>query len=251
MPRPLFKRLLPWCLALVGLAAAIIGWLVLERIEPAESRSEVVVVVKADGSFYLASKPTIPLTRELLKGLLATANPQHCVIALDNSCPVKAIGPVLNATAEAGFAHYQLRTPESRLNFSLQIWRTCISAPEPARRWVDLRESATDLIFDEPYRPEQSEDFVTSTELAILVDSHLSVGELLKKSAPYTTPGKPVGIYVLSRYLDGELQQPPLQLLRNHLEESAHDYISAPPGPLAEKVSQWWNTFKNTVTSWF
>jgi hypothetical protein len=253
VPRLLSKRLILCCIALVGFGVAIIGWIVLQQIEPAESRSEVVVAVKADGSFYLPSEPTTPLTREVLKKLFHTANPPHCVIALDNSCPVNVLGPVITAAAEAGFARYQLRTPEYRLNVSLEEcdYYCGFNSNSPLQQWVDLRESATDRIIEAPDRPEQSDDVETSTEIAILTDPDLPTGELLKASVPYTALSKSMKIYVLNRYLDGELQLPTLELYRHRFEDEAHRYIPPPPGPLAEKATQWWNTLKDTVNSWF
>jgi hypothetical protein len=251
MPRPLFKRLLPWCLALVGLAVAIIGWFTLQRIEPEESRWEVVVAVKADGSFYLRSEPTVPVTSELLEKFFHTANPSHCVIALDSSCPVKVIGPVLTVAADAGFSQYQLRTPEYRLNLSLQACKHCGHASEPAQRWVDLRENATDRNFEAPDQPEQSDDIETSTEVAVLTDPDLPVGELLKASAPYAVPGKSMEIHVLSRYPDGELQVPTLELFRYNHEDQAHWYIPPSPGPFVAWMNKWWKATKDTVNSWF
>jgi len=255
MSRPLFKRLLPWCLALVGLAAAIVGWLVLQRIEPEETRREVVVAVKADGSFHLASDPATSLTRERLEQLLDTANPRHCVIALDSSCPAKAIGPVVTMAAEAGFAYFQLRTPEYRLNISLQEcdYYFCRYGhiSEPSQRWVDLRRDATDCILEAPDRPEQSDDIETSTEVAILTDADLPVDELLKESAPYAVPGKSMEIHVLSRYPDGELQQPTLELYRYNFEDAAHRYTPPPPGPFVARINDWWKATRDTVNSWF
>ena len=253
MPRPLFKRLLPWCLALVSLAAAIIGWIALQRIESEESRWEVVVVVKADGSFYLPSEPTTPVTRGVLKKLFHTANPPHCVIALDNSCPVNVIGPVVTALADVGFARYQLRTSEYRLNFSLEEcdYYCGFNSCKPLLRWVDLRESATDRIIEAPDRPEQSDDVETSTEIAILADPDLPAGELLKASVPYAALSKSMKIHVLSRYPDGELQLPTLELYRHRFEDEAHRYIPPPPGPFVAWMNKWWKTTRDTVSSWF
>jgi hypothetical protein len=252
MPRLLSKRLIPWFIALAGFGVAIVAWIALQRIESAESRSELVVIVKADGSFYLPSEPTIPVTRELLKALLDTANPRHCVIAIDNSCPVNAIGPVINATAEAGFAHYQLRTPESRLNFSLQLCSHCLPLSDSVQRWVDLRENATDRIFDEPDRPDESDDIKPSTEVAVLTDPGLPVGELLKESAPYAVPGKSMEIQVFGRYPDGVIDlETTLLLLRYPQEDQAHRYIPPPPGPFAEWTMKCWKATKDTVNSWF
>lgn len=255
MPRPLFKRLLPWCLALVGVGVAIVVWIVLQRIESEESSSEVVVAVKADGSFYLPSEQTVPVTSELLENFFRIANPRHCVIALDSSCPVKVIGSVVTVAADAGFTHFQLRTPECRLNLSLQEcdYPFCRYGhiSEPSQRWVDLREDATDRIFEAPDRPDQSDDIETSTEVAVLTDPDLPVGELLKASAPYAVPGKSMEIHVLSRYPDGELQVPTLELFRYNHEDQAHWHIPPPPGPFVAWMSKWWKTTKDTVNSWF
>jgi hypothetical protein len=253
MSRLLSKRLIPWLIVFAGFGVAIVVWIVFQRIESEESRWEVVLAVKADGSFYLPSEPTVPVTSELLKNLLHTANPPHCVIAFDNSCPVKEIGPVVTVITDAGFALYQLRTPEYRLNLSLQErdYFCGFNASKPLQRWVDLRENATDRIFEAPDRPDQSDDIETSTEVAVLTDPDLPVDELIKASALYAVPGKSMGIHVLSRYPDGELQLPTLELFRHRFEDEAHRYIPPPPSPFVAWMNKWWKTTKDTVNSWF
>jgi hypothetical protein len=253
MPRFLSKRLIPWLIALVGFGVTIFGWIALQGIESEEIRWEVVVAVKADGSFYFPSEPTTPVTREVLKKLFHTANPPHCVIALDNSCPVKVIAPVVTVAAEAGFSHYQLRTPEYRLNLSLQecYCFCCYNSNKPLERWVDLRENATDRIFEAPDQPEQSDDIEASAEVAILTDPDLPVVELLRESAPYAVSGKSMGIHVLSRYPDGELRLPTLELTRHRFQDEVHRYIPPPPGPFVGWMNKWWKTTRDTVSSWF
>lgn len=252
MPCLFSKRLIPWLIALTGFGAAIIVWIALRRVEPEESRWEVVVAVKADGSFYFPGQPTIPVTSEALENFFRTANPPHCVISLDNSCPVNVLGPMVTAAADAGFARYQLRTPEFRLNLSLQECDYYYSYPsKPLQQWVDLRESATDRIIEAPDRPEQSDDVETSTEIAILADPDLPVGELLKASAPYAVPRKSMEIHVLSRYPDGELHPPTLELFRYNFEDEAHRYIPPPPKPFVVWATEWWKTTKDMVSSWF
>jgi hypothetical protein len=249
MPRPLFKRLLPWCLALVGLAAVVIGWLlVLQRIESAESRSEVVVAVNADGSFYLPSDPVAPVTYERLVELRKTANPQHCVIALEGECHIGAIGPFLNSAAEAGFALYQLRTPTHRLNFSVP---GCCHEPEPVERWIDLRDEAPSHTIVAPDIPEKVDrSFEPHSEIAVLADLNIPADELIRQCSPYSVSGKSMEIFAS----DSSLENPdsiPLFLIRHQNEDHAHRYIPPPPVPIAEKVSEWWRSFKNTVASWF
>jgi hypothetical protein len=249
MPRLFFKRLLLWCLALAGLAAAIIGWRVLQQIETEESRWEVVVAVKADGSFYLPSDPSAPVTYERLVELRKTANPQHCVIALEGECHVGAIAPFLNSAAEAGFALYQLRTPADRLNFSVPC--CCLHESEPVERWIDLRDEAPSHTIVAPDIPEKVDrSFEPHSEIAVLADLNIPADELIRQCSPYSVSGKSMEIFAS----DSSLETPdsiPLFLIRHQNEDHAHRYSPPPPGPLAKKVSQWWSTFQNTVNSWF
>jgi hypothetical protein len=251
MPRPLSKRLLPWCLAIVGVGVAIVVWIVLQRIESEESRSEVVVAVKADGSFYLASDPATPLTVERLEKLHDTANPPHCVIAIEGKCPIGAIARFLNSAAEAGFGLYQLRTPTHRLNFSVPGC-CCIPEPKPVEHWIDLRDEAPSRTVIAPDIPEKVDrSFEPHSEIAVLADLNIPADELIRQCSPYLVSGKSMEIYASDSSWENGPYSIPLFLIRHQNEDHAHRYIPPPPGPLAVKASQWWNTLKNTVNSWF
>ncbi len=142
--------------------------------------------VRSDGHLFIEGKRGLEINLgDLAKHLEEHRSyPSRIVIEVDSNFPVEGIGPLLNKTAELGFARYQIRSDDHKLNFSLPC--CCHEGPGNSQpEFIDLRAKST----SEP--PPSMMYGVTGqwADVCVAADGTILWGELLSRISPKLKSG--------------------------------------------------------------
>lgn len=184
--------------------------------------------VRSDGHVFIGDKRDKEINpADLSKHIEKLRTwPSRVVIEADPDLPFEGIGPLLNTTAELGFARYQLRSNERSLNFSVpggDFDELGNSRPE----FIDLRAKPT----PEPPPYNMYSGVPQSGDVYVAADGTIPCGELLSRLSPKLKSGVTMEIHVgnsdLFRWRDEDKEFPdhPNPHLPKPIWTRAVDYV--------------------------